>query len=76
MRFVENNSNTAGEYLAEHISANTNLPVASTLFSSFAELKTTARKEMELARQIELIMRGKEIINAIDAIQKKLTCVR
>ncbi len=74
MQFIDNISIKAGEYLAGHISANTNLPVASALFSIYAELKATERKEMELARQIELNMHAMVITNAIAAIQKKLSC--
>ena len=42
----------------------------------YAELKATARKEMELTREIELNIWAMEITYAIDAIQKKLTCRR
>ena len=76
MQFIDNKSIKAGEYLAGHISANTNPSVISTLFSVYAELNATARREVELDRQIELNIWAMEITYAIDAIQKKLTCRR
>ena len=76
MQFIDNQSVKTGEYLAGHISANTNLPVISALFSFYAELNASVRKIMELAGLIEMNIWAMEITYAIDAIQKKLTCRR